>query len=127
MLQFQRGDYSIIVWDNDNTDLAAAAESVVAEGSASSDDKSITIKVMPFSNGSANDKAVKILEEASEVRAALQYEGEDSPLLLYELADTITACVNLAFGTWHGNSQYKLQDAIDKVRIGNEERGRYNG
>jgi NTP pyrophosphatase (non-canonical NTP hydrolase) len=76
------------------------------------------------------EQAVKLLEEASEAYAAWQALGKpwadfmprESLLdaLADELADTITACANLAkrYGL-------DLQAAIDRVEARNRERGRY--
>lgn len=76
------------------------------------------------------EQAVKVLEEASEAREAWQALGrpwaEFVPrerlldALADELADTITACANLAkrYGL-------DLQAAINRVEARNRERGRY--
>ena len=76
------------------------------------------------------EQAVKVLEEASEAREA--WQALDMPwadfvpreklldALADELADTITACCNLA-----DRYGLDLQAAIDRVEARNHERGRY--
>lgn len=100
----------------------------------------ITITVRPFRMGAEKDAALKPLEEASEAReAAQQLQGliDIEPMLVQskeltdlidshrllladELADCVTACVNLA-----ARYGLDLQAAIDRVEQRNRERGRY--
>lgn len=107
----------------------------------------ITMAVRTFRHGSDKDAALKPLEEAAEVYSAWQdaaYACDDgfikngccSPQgsvpctevgccrmmehLADELADTITACANLA-----ARYGLDLQAALDRVETHNRERGRY--
>lgn len=98
----------------------------------------VTITVRPFRMGTDKEAALKPLEEASEVRAAWQdvdWCGSPSPTcgrcevvgicdayaaLADEIADCVTACVNLA-DRYH----IDLQAALDRVERRNRERGRY--
>ena len=86
-----------------------------------------TITVRPFLMGSDKEAALKPLEEAAEAYGEWQImpmlrdgtlEGTD--YFADELADTITACVNLA-----DRYGLDLQAAIDRVETHNRERGRY--
>ena len=93
--------------------------------------------VKPFRMGTDKEAALKPLEEAAEVFGAWQelerwekhvtYSGITvSDVLLFsmlacEIADCITACVNLA--ERHG---IDLQSALDAVEDRNRERGRYD-
>lgn len=99
-----------------------------------------TITVRPFLMGTDKEAALKPLEEASEAReAAQQLQGlidvepmlvpskelvdlidSHRVLLADELADTITACANLA-----ARYGIDLQAALDRVERHNRERGRY--
>lgn len=99
-----------------------------------------TIAVRPFLMGTDKEAALKPLEEASEAReAAQQLQGlidmepmlvpskeladlidSHRVLLADELADTITACANLA-----ARYGIDLQAALDRVERHNRERGRY--
>lgn len=99
-----------------------------------------TLSVRTFRAGTDKEAALKPLEEASEAREAWQnYSGlltlepmlvsskeldeligSHRDLLADELADTITACCNLA-----ARYGIDLQDAIDRVEERNRERGRY--
>lgn len=103
-----------------------------------------TITVRTFECGTDKEAAVKPLEEAAEIYAAWQnldglldyisivkmetphmskYLNADSEKydLADEIADTITACVNLA-----ARYGLDLQAAIDRVEARNRERGRYD-
>ena len=99
-----------------------------------------TITVHPFRMGTDKEAALKPLEEASEAReAAQQLQGliDVEPMLVHskeltdlidslrvlladEIADTITACANLA-----ARYGIDLQAALDRVERRNRERGRY--
>ena len=104
---------------------------------------SVTITIHPFRMGTGKDAALKPLEEAAEVYGAWQgldglldyisvvkletphmakYLNDDAERynLADELADCITACVNLA-DRYH----IDLQAALDRVEEHNRERGRY--
>lgn len=76
------------------------------------------LTVNPFHMGSSKEAALKPLEEAAEVFGAWQMDDED--LLALEIADCITACVNLA-----DRYGIDLQAALDAVEKHNRERGRY--
>jgi NTP pyrophosphatase (non-canonical NTP hydrolase) len=100
----------------------------------------IALTIHTFKMGSAKEAALKPLEEASEAReAAQQLQGliDMEPMLVPskelddlidshreiladEIADTITACANLA-----DRYGLDLQAAIDRVEARNRERGRY--
>ena len=93
-----------------------------------------TITVRTFRHGTDKEAARKPSEEAIEVYAAWELMGREqadaysSQLnktlavmdLADELADCITACVNLA-----ARYGLDLQAAIDRVEQHNRERGRY--
>ena len=86
----------------------------------------ITMTVRTFRHGTDKDAARKIPEEAAEAFAEWvimtdteQGRGGDHHLA-DELADTITACANLA-----ARYGLDLQAAIDRVELRNRERGRY--
>lgn len=99
---------------------------------------SVTITVRPFRLGTDKDAARKVVEEAAEAFSA--WEGRDfcgSPSrqcgrcvdsekcdiyerIADEIADCVTACVNLA-DRYH----IDLQAALDRVEERNRERGRY--
>lgn len=89
------------------------------------DDSMQTLTVRPFVRGSDKDVAHKVVEEAAEAFSAWEDIGTfgmPSYYLADELADTITACVNLA----HRHS-IDLQAALIRVEERNRERGRYDG
>lgn len=116
MLQFQAGDYCICVWDGDRTNLGNAIESlsVYAEDEKTArEHEGFTLTVRTFDQGSDDYKAKKVLEKASEVRGALQYEGRDAGQTLYEIADTVTACLNLVMAL--GYSEEEFQKQLDLV------------
>lgn len=124
MLQFQTSDYCLLVWDSERTNVKNALESLKSYAYGGTDETRMTITVRPFDMGTDDDKAKKVLEEASEVRGAFQYEGAHSGSTLYEIADTITACVNLAHAL--GYTDADVQEKLNMVETGNEKKGRYH-
>lgn len=89
------------------------------------DDSMQTLTVRPFVRDSDKDVAHKVVEEAAEAFSAwedISTFGMPSYYLADELADTITACVNLAH-----RHRIDLQAALVRVEERNRERGRYDG
>ena len=116
MLQFQAGDYCICVWDGDRTKLGKAIESLreyAEDEKAEREHEGFTVTVRTFDQGNDEDKAKKVLEKASEVMGALQYEGREAGQTLYEIADTVTACLNLVGAL--GYSEEEFQKQLDMV------------
>lgn len=112
MLQFQAGDYCICVWDGDRTKLGKAIESlsVYAEDEkAEREHEGFTVTVRTFDQGNDEDKAKKVLEKASEVMGALQYEGREAGQTLYEIAETVTACLNLVRELVYSEEEFQKQ------------------
>lgn len=125
MLQFQAGEYCICIWDGEQTELGKALESLgryTKDEQAAREHKGFTVTVWTFDQGSDDDKAKKILEEASEVRGALQYEGREAGQTLYEIADTVTACLNLVRAL--GYTAEEFQKQLDMVDESNTRKGR---
>lgn len=84
-----------------------------------------TLTVRPFVRDSDKDVAHKVVEEAAEAFSAwedMAMFGMSANYLADELADTITACVNLA-----ARYDIDLQAALIRVEAHNRERGRYDG
>lgn len=87
---------------------------------------SVTITIHTFRMGTDEEAALKPLEEASEIHGAWQMQGrytdDGMPKTWFadEIADCVTACVNLA-DRYH----IDLQAALDRVEERNRERGRY--
>ena len=116
MLKFQAGDYCICVWDGDRTKLGKAIESLseyVEDEKAAREHEGFTMTVRTFYQGNDYDNAKKVLEKASEVMGALQYEGRDAGQTLYEIADTVTACLSLVRAL--GYSEEEFQKQLDMV------------
>lgn len=116
MLQFQAGDYCICVWDGEQTKLGKAIESLskyAEDEKAAREHKGFTLTVRTFDLGSDDYKAKKVLEKASDVRGTLQYKGREAGQMLYELADTVTACLNLVSAL--GYSEEEFQKQLDMV------------
>lgn len=84
------------------------------------------LEINPFRMGTDKEAALKPLEEIAEVFGAWQmqeqFDNDSLPFrwLAYEIADCITACVNLA-----DRYGIDLQAALDTVEKHNRERGRY--
>ena len=97
----------------------------------------VRLEVNPFRMGTDKEAALKPLEEAAEVFGAWQELERWSKCVMYsgitvsdvlvfstfacEIADCITACVNLA-----DRYGIDLQSALDAVEKHNMERGRYD-
>lgn len=125
MLQFQAGEYCICIWDGEQTELGKALESLgryTEDDRAAREHKGFTVTVRTFDRGSDDDKAKKILEEAGEVRGALRYEGRESGQTLYEIADTVTACLNLVRALGYTAEEFQRQ--LDMVDESNTRKGR---
>lgn len=93
------------------------------------------LRVRTFRHGTDKECARKVVEEAAEAFSAWELLSHSAVLdgigfkphierhtaaLADELADTITACCNLA-----ARYGLDLQDALDRVERRNRERGRY--
>lgn len=126
MLQFQVGQYCICIWDGEHTTLGDALKSLekyTEDKKAVREHQGLTVTVRTFDQGSDDDKAKKILEEASDVRGALQYEGKEAGQTLYEICGTITACLNLAVAL--GYTQAQVQEKLDMVEASNRKLRHY--
>ena len=120
MLQFQAGEYCICIWDGEQTELSRALESLnryTEDEKATQDHQGYTLTVQTFDQGTNGSKAKKVLEKASEVQSVLLYEGKESTQVLYVLAETVTACLNLASAL--GCSEEEFQDELDLVNESN--------
>ena len=112
MLQFQAGEYCICIWDGDRTKLGNAIESLskyAEDEKAECEHEGFTVTVRTFDQGNDEDKAKKVLEKASEVMGALQYEGREAGQTLYEIAETVTACLNLVRELVYSEEEFQKQ------------------
>lgn len=112
MLQFQAGEYCICIWDGEQTKLGKAIESLseyAEDENATREHKGFTLTVRTFDLGDDDYKAKKVLEKASNVRGTLQYEGREAGQMLYELADTVTACLNLVSALGYSEEEFQKQ------------------
>lgn len=118
MLQFQRGEYCICIWDAIETDLGEALKSLsrYTEDEDKEDHQGYTVTVQTFDQGT-DGKAQKVLEKASEVQGVLRYEGSESKQALYVLAETVTACLDLVSAL--GCSEEEFQGELDMVNESN--------
>ena len=113
MLQFQRGEYCICIWDAIETDLGEALKSLSRYTEGKEDHQGYTVTVQTFDQGTDDGKAKKVLEKASEVQGVLRYEGSESKQALYVIAETVTACLDLVSAL--GCSEEEFQDELDMV------------
>ena len=116
MLQFQAGEYCICIWDGEQTRLSRALESLnryTEDEKAAHDHQGYTVTVQTSEQGTDGDKAIEVLEKASEVQGVLRYEGSESKQALYVLAETVTACLDLVSAL--GCSEEEFQDELDMV------------
>ena len=117
MLQFQAGEYCICIWDAIETDLGEALKSLSRYTEGKEDHQGYTVTVQTFDQGTDGSKAQKVLEKASEVQGVLRYEGSESKQALYALAETVTACLDLASAL--GCSEEEFQEQLDMVNESN--------
>lgn len=118
MLQFQAGEYCICIWDGEKTKLGKALESLgkyAEDKKATHDHQGYAVTVRTSEQGSS--RAIEVLEKASEVQGALRYEGQESGQVIYALAETVTACLDLASAL--GCSEELFQKKLDMVRESN--------
>lgn len=120
MLQFQRGEYCICIWDAIETDLGEALKSLSKYTEGEEDHQGYTVTVQTFDQGT-DGKAQKVLEKASNVQGALRYEGQESGQVLYALAETVTACLDFASAL--GCSEELFQKKLDMVKESNTREG----
>lgn len=113
MLQFQAGEYCICIWDGEQTDLGEALKSLSRYTEDKEDHQGYTVTVQTSDQGTDGSKAQKVLEKASEVQGVLLYEGKESTQVLYVLAETVTACLDLVSAL--GYSEEEFQDELDMV------------
>lgn len=117
MLQYQRGEFCICIWDCENTSLSKALESLgkyAEDKKATHDHQGYAVTVRTSEQGTDGDKAIEVLEKASNVQGALRYEGQESGQVLYALAETVTACLDFASAL--GCSEELFQKKLDMVR-----------
>lgn len=120
MLQFQAGEYCICIWDGEQTRLSRALESLgkyAEDKKATHDHQGYAVTVRTSEQGTDGDKAIEVLEKASNVQGALRYEGQESGLVLYALAETVTACLDFASAL--GCSEELFQKKLDMVHESN--------
>ena len=122
MLQLQAGDYCSCVWDGDRTKLGKAIESLseyAEDEKAEREHEGFTVTVRTFDQGNDDYKAKKVLEKASEVMGALQYEGRKAGQTLYEIADTVTACLNLVRALGYSEEEFQMYlDMVFQKQLG---------
>lgn len=124
MLQFQRGEYCICIWDAIETDLGEALKSLsryTKDERATQGHQGYTVTVQTFDQGTDGSKAQKVLEKASEVQGVLLYEGKESKQALYVLAETVTACLNLVEALGYNAEEFQKQ--LNLVKDSNSREG----
>ena len=120
MLQYQRGEYCICIWDGDHTRLSKALESLgkyAEDKKATHDRQGYAVTVRTSEQDADDGNAIEVLEKASNVQGALRYEGQESGQVLYALAETVTACLDFASAL--GCSEELFQKKLDMVRESN--------
>ena len=117
MLQYQRGEYCICIWDGEHTRLSKALESLGKYAEDKNDRQGYAVTVRTSEQDADDGNAIEVLEKASNVQGALRYEGQESGQVLYALAETVTACLDLASAL--GCSEEQFQKKLDMVRESN--------
>ena len=125
MLQYQRGEYCICIWDAIETDLGEALKSLskyTEDERATQEDQGFTVTAWTFDQGTEDDKIKRVLTKAIDVMGALHYEGRESKEVIYELAATVTACLNLVEAL--GYNAEEFQKHLNLVKESNTREGR---
>lgn len=117
MLQYQRGEYCICIWDGEYTRLSKALESLGKYAGDKNDHQGYAVTVRTSEQDADDGNAIEVLEKASNVQGALRYEGQESGQVLYALAETVTACLDFASAL--GCSEELFQKKLDMVRESN--------
>ena len=96
MLQFQAGEYCMLIWDNEHTEYHKALASLESEYQ---DDEStnyyirIPLGKVDFGQDEM-DRAKEILEKAADLFGCVVYDGGGAAG--YHIADVIVSCVSMA-------------------------------
>lgn len=125
MLQFQSGEYCICIWDAIETDLGEALKSLskyTKDERATQGHQGFTVTAWTFDQGTEDDKIKRILTKAIDVMGALHYEGRESKEVIYELAATVTACLNLVEALGYNTEEFQKQ--LNLVKESNTREGR---
>lgn len=122
MLQFQRGEYCICIWDAIETDLGEALKSLSKYTKDERATQGFTVTAWTFDQGTEDDKIKRILTKAIDVMGALHYEGRESKEVIYELAATVTACLNLVEALGYNAEEFQKQ--LNLVKESNTREGR---
>lgn len=125
MLQFQSGEYCICIWDGEQTRLSRALESLgkyTKDKKATQDHQGFTVTAWTSDQGTEDDKIKRILTKAIDVMGALHYEGRESKEVIYELAATVTAYLNLVEALGYNAEEFQKQ--LNLVKESNTREGR---
>lgn len=125
MLQYQRGEYCICIWDAIETDLGEALKSLskyTKDERATQEHQGFTVTAWTSDQGTEDDKIKRILTKAIDVMGALHYEGRESKEVIYELAATVTACLNLVEALGYNAEEFQKQ--LNLVKESNTREGR---
>ena len=121
MLQYQRGEYCICIWDAIETDLGEALKSLskyTKDERATQEHQGFTVTAWTFDQGTEDDKIKRLLTKAMDVMGALHYEGRESKEVIYELAATVTACLNLVEALGYNAEEFQKQLNLVNIREG---------
>lgn len=112
-MQFQTGDYAIIIWDDTKVDLGKAIDSLerYAEGK---DGSKVVFAVTPtLTSDSCASKADRVLLAAARIREQITYEGKQSDSTLRQICETAEALANLAYALGFSNGD--ISDMFAKL------------
>ena len=102
-MQYQIGDYSIIIWDDANVDLGKALDSL-EKYDKDKDGSKVVFAVNPvLTSDSCAHKADRVLLAAARIREQITYEGKTSNSTLRQICETAEALANLAYALAFSN------------------------
>lgn len=104
-MQYQIGDYAIIIWDESKVDLDKALGSLERYAKGKDGSKVVFAVTPTFTSDSCASKADRVLLAAARIREQITYEGKTSDGTLHQVCETAEALANLAYALGFSNGE----------------------
>lgn len=112
-MQYQIGDYAIIIWDEAKVDLGKALGSL-ERYAEDKDDSKVVFAVNPtLTSDSCVSKADRVLLTSARIREQITYEGKTSDSTLRQICETAEALANLAYAL--GFSNIEISEMLSRL------------
>lgn len=102
-MQYQIGDYSIIIWDDSNVNLGKALDSLEIYDKDKNGSKVVFAVNPTLTSDSCVSKADRVLLASARIREQITYEGKTSDSTLRQICETAEALANLAYALGFSN------------------------